>query len=113
MSATNDHGGVARMSGGGEDIRALDLRVRGLEGRMEVVEEKMEAANRELRANTVLTQQVHEATERIEAGVSGIVAATQWLSTTKRLVIFALAGVTGASGAIVAAAAALKALGVL
>lgn len=43
------------------NVEALATRLTGLEGRVEVLEEKTETNNRELRANTHLTKQVHEA----------------------------------------------------
>lgn len=43
------------------NVAALAVRVIGLEGRVEGLEGKAEQNNRELRANTVLTKQVHEA----------------------------------------------------
>lgn len=78
---------------------------------MEVVEHKVETTNRELLANTALTKQTHEAAERIESDVAGIVEATKWLSTTKKLVIVVISGVAGLAGAIVIAVQALQALG--
>jgi hypothetical protein len=46
---------------GDVNVAALATRMNSLEGRVEVLEEKTEANNRELRANTRLTMQVHEA----------------------------------------------------
>lgn len=95
------------------NVTALDVRVRGLEGRMEIVENKVETTNRELLANTELTKQVHSMAERIEADVSDVVHAVKWLSTTKKLLLVVMTGVAGACGAIVAAISALKGLGIL
>src|SRR5687767_3984675 len=43
------------------NVAALATRMNSLEERVEVLEEKAEANNRELRANTHLTKQLHEA----------------------------------------------------
>lgn len=43
------------------NVSALATRMNSIEGRVEVLEEKTETNNRELRANTRLTMQVHEA----------------------------------------------------
>lgn len=95
------------------NVTGLALRVGALEGRMEVMEQKVDTQNRELAANTRLTMQTHSKVEGIEKDTTNIVAAVQWLSTTKKVVIVIIAGVSGTAGAIVAAAHAIKVLGVL
>lgn len=94
-------------------ISALAVRVAGLERRMEAVEFDVKSVGRDLAANTALTKQVHENMEAVKADTSDIVAATRWLSTTKRLLAVVIGGVAGTCGAIVAAIQLLKAIGAL
>lgn len=91
-------------------VMELDRRVGKLEGRMGNVESRLGTYNLELAANTALTKQTHEKTERIERDTATIVEATRWLSTTKKLVIVIVSAVAGSAGAIVAAVHALRAL---
>lgn len=80
------------------NMAALNIRVTGLEGRMEIVEQKQDDHARELFANTALTKQVHSNTEEI-------VAAVTWLSTSKKVIVAGVAtvgGIAAAGSAIVA-----------
>lgn len=47
------------------NIAALSVRMSGVEGRVEVLEQKQETTNVELRANTELTRQMHAKVEEI------------------------------------------------
>ena len=47
------------------NLEAIGVRLQGLEGRVEVLEQKSEATNLELRANTELTRQTHRKVEDI------------------------------------------------
>lgn len=90
------------------NVAALGVRVQGLEGRMQVVELEVRTNSRELEANTRLTRQVHEMAERVEKNTGEIVAATIWLSTTKKIVIALVAGVGGVAAAGTAVVAFLR-----
>lgn len=94
-------------------ISALAVRVTGLERRMESVEFDVKSVGRDLAANTELTKQIHSGIETVRSDTADIVAATKWLTTTRRLLAVVIAGVAGTCGAIVAAIQLLKAIGAL
>jgi hypothetical protein len=83
------------------NVAALSVRVRGLEGRVGLLEDKVDLNSRELIANTALTKQVHQNTE-------AIVEAVTWLSTTKKVMIVGITGVGGLAAAGTALVAFLK-----
>lgn len=92
-------------------VAALAVRVEGLEGRMELVESAVKINSRELAANTRLTRQVHEMAERTEQNTKDIVAATTWMSTTKKLLVALVLGVGGLAGAATAVIGLMKVTG--
>lgn len=95
------------------NVSALSVRVSGLEGRMEHVEQEVRANSRELVANTTLTRQVHTMAERVEQNTQDIVAAVQWLSTTKKIVIVLVAGIGGLAAAASGVVGFAKLVGIL
>lgn len=74
------------------NVAALSVRVHGLEGRVGVLEDKVDINSRELIANTALTKQVHKNTE-------DIVAAVTWLSTSKKVIVAVITTVGGLAAA--------------
>lgn len=71
---------------------------------METVEFDLKTNTRELQANTVLTRQVHTMAEKVQQDTSEIVAATKWISTTRKVALAVGIGVSTACGAILGAA---------
>ena len=111
MSAADEF--FAERRGTDPYISALATRVTGLERRIEAVESDVKTVGKDLAANTEITKQVHASLEAVRADTADIVAATKWLTTTRRLLALVIGGVAGTCGAIVAAIQLLKAMGVL
>lgn len=86
------------------NVASLSLRVGSLEGRVTVLEQGLNSNTLELRANTVLTQQVHTNTE-------AIVEAVKWMATTKRFMYSTGKWVGAVGGGFIAVAGVAKLFG--